>query len=134
MMGGKVLAGDEAALARKEGGNLLGDGAAIEDVWAMLSDGGERAAEGRRACDAPDGGNLAIGQIILTKRTMRVRPCLHESERAMERWPDGEAFFRVADGGSEYAREAQPSKALLRHAPTISAAWHGHCMDAKVGH
>jgi hypothetical protein len=40
---GKVLAGDEAALARKEGGDLLGDGAMIEDVWAMLRDCGERA-------------------------------------------------------------------------------------------
>src|SRR5690349_18532900 len=65
---------------------------------------------------------------------MRVRTGLHEGERAMERWPDGEAFFRIADGGSKYAREAKPSKALLRHAPTVGAAWHGHRMDAKVGH
>ena len=131
---GKVLAGDEAALARKEGGDLLGDGATIEDVWARLGDGGERATESLCARDAANGGNFAIGQIILQERTMRVRPGPHEGERAMERWPDGEAFLGVADGGSEYAREAEPPKALLRHAPAVGAAWHGHRMDAKVGH
>jgi hypothetical protein len=100
----------------------------------MLGDGGERATKSLRARDAANGRNLAIGQIILKERTMRMRPGPHEGERAMERWPDGETFLGVADSGSEYAREAEPPKALHCHAPAIGAARHGHRMDAKVGH
>ena len=128
--GGEIVRRHRAAVGGEVGGDLVGDGAAIEGVAAALRDQAQRLRQCRQAVDGAGGGRAAAGQVegagvLAGLELLRIqRPVVGDAA------VDDEAFLGIADGGLQHRVEAHGAVVREQPLPGADGARHGDRMRA----
>ena len=135
---GPVLAqvgfGHRAAVGLGEGGDLLGQRAAVEGFALGVGDGFQRAGVGLAAEDLTGARCPPFGQEALGKAGLAAQPLAAHGPQRGDDGRDRKAIPCIADGRRGHLGQRQLAEAARQLHPGRNGAGHGHRVPAGVGH